>query len=146
MAGIKIKMRDPADETQVIYAEFATARSFPILKEILQKIAVADTRESVASKKAQLINDKMEAAETVEEVEAAGKELEEATKQVSDASVLLFDAVREFLYQGYKLAGADDEFVEKLVAATDVEHLAKLKAKCLFGGGSVDFIPPEDPK
>jgi len=146
MAGIKVKMRDPADETQVIYAEFATARSHPELKEVLRKIAVADTRESIASKKAQLINDRMEAAETADEVEAAGAELEEAVRQVGDASMALFDAIREFLCQGYKLAGANDELVEKLVSATDVEHLPQLKAKCLFGEGALDFTPPEGRK
>lgn len=144
MAGIKVTMRDPKDNTKLIHAEFATARSFPQMKELLRKIAVADNLESVAGRKRELAELRLMEAGTAEEADAACAALQEATDAVTEASCALFDAIREFVLDGYKLAGAPDELAERLADATDVEYLPMLKAKCLYGAGCVDFTKAED--
>ena len=139
MAGIKVTLRDPDDNTKLIHAEFATARSFPVLKELLQKVARTDTAESISGRKRELAEAKLLAANTSEEAEAAGVALHAATEEVTSASMALFDAIREFVFKGYQLAGAPAEMAEKLADITDVENLPILKAKCLFGAGCLDF-------
>lgn len=139
MAGIKVTLRDPDNSTQLIHAEFATARSFPVMKELLQKIAKADNLESVAGRKRELAEAKLMDASTSEEAEAAGVALQTATEEVTSASMALFDAIREFVFKGYQLAGAPDDLAEKLADITDVENLPVLKAKCLYGAGCLDF-------
>ncbi len=76
MAGIKVTLRDPDDNTKLIHAEFATARSFPVMKELLQKIAKTDNLESVAGRKRELAEAKLMDASTSEEAEAAGVALQ----------------------------------------------------------------------
>jgi hypothetical protein len=139
MAGIKVTLRDPDDNTKLIHAEFATARSFPVLRELLQKVARTDTAESISGRKRELAEAKLLAANTSEEAEAAGVALQAATEEVTSASMTLFDAIREFVFKGYQLAGAPAEMAEKLADITDVENLPILKAKCLFGAGCLDF-------
>lgn len=139
MSGIKVTLRDPNDSTKLIHAEFATARSFPVLKELLQKIAKTDTLESVAGRKRELAEVKLMDASTSEDAETAGAVLQAATEEVTAASMALFDAIREFVFTGYQLAGAPDDLADKLTDITDVENLPILKAKCLFGAGCVDF-------
>ena len=139
MAGIKVTLRDPDNSTQLIHAEFATARSFPVMRELLQKVARVDAIESTAGRKRELAEGKLFAALTGEEADAAGAALQAATEEVTAASMALFDAIREFVFTGYQLAGAPDALAEKLTDITDVENLPVLKAKCLFGAGCVDF-------
>lgn len=139
MAGIKVTLRDPDNSTQLIHAEFATARSFPVMKELLQKIAKTDNLESVAGRKRELAEAKLMDASNSEEAEAAGVALQAATEEVTSASMALFDAIREFVFKGYQLAGAPDDLAEKLADITDVENLPILKAKCLYGAGCLDF-------
>lgn len=139
MSGIKVTLRDPDDSTNLIHAEFATARSFPAMKELLQKIAKADNLESIAGRKRELAEAKLFAASSTEEADAAGVALQETTEEVTSASMALFDAIREFVVMGYQLAGAPEEMAVKLASITDVENLPILKAKCLYGAGCVDF-------
>ena len=144
MSGIKVKLRDPDNNTQLIHAEFATARSFPVMKELLQAIAKTDNIESVAGRKRELAEAKLMDASTSEEAEEAGVALQAATEEVTSASMALFDAIREFVFKGYQLAGAPDDLAEKLAGITDVENLPILKAKCLYGAGCVDFTKAAD--
>ena len=142
--GIRIKLTNPDDETQPINAVFATVRSNPELLELINKIAEADTAETIASKKAELIHQKIRFAETEKEIKAVEKEYYDAVKNTTNSSMVLFDAIRDFVYQGYKLAGATDERAKMLTDVTDVEYLQLLKAKCMYGAGSLDFTLPED--
>lgn len=139
MAGIKITLRDPNDVTNLIHAEFATARSHPELLGLLRNIASADVANSIAERKHEIAQDALYAATTPENADEAGKNLSAAMNAVTDASQALFDALLAFVVAGYTLAGAPTELAETLTDSTPLEQLPELKAKCLLGSGTVDF-------
>jgi len=139
MPGIKVTLRDPDDSTNVIRAEFATARTHPELKDKLKTIASCDTKESLLGRRRELAMGELATATTETELNEAAEALQKATDAVNDASMALFEAIRDFIVAGFQLAGATQELAEKLAGLVDVERLPELKAKCLFGAGVVDF-------
>lgn len=139
MPGIKVTLRDPDDSTNVIRAEFATARSHPELTEKLKTIASCDTSESLLGRRRELAMGELATATTEAELNEAAETLQKATDAVNDASMVLFEAIRDFIVTGFQMAGATQELAEKLAGLVDIERLPELKAKCLFGSGAVDF-------
>jgi len=139
MAGIKITLRDPDDKTKLIYAEFATARSFPVLKEILGDIARADTAETVNARRMEIAELKLLEATSEEELDQAEEAMTAAKDRLRASGMALFELARKFVFMGYRLAGASEELADKLADLTSIDKLEELKIACLFGAGAVDF-------
>jgi hypothetical protein len=131
--GLRVKLQDPDDPTQIINAQFATVRSNPQLKDMLTNIARLDVAESVALRDLQNVAKKFdEGISTEKELEAARLKADEATE-----NVLL--EVHAFVVAGFKLAGATDERAEELASIVDIEKVDELKARCVYGAGCLDF-------
>ena len=131
--GLRIKIQDPEDQTQIINAQFATVRSNPQLGEMLKKIAVLDVAESVALKELQ------KTAEAFDNGEADSEKLVDARLAADEATGKTLDAVHVFVVEGFKLAGATDDRAEELASLIDIEKVDELKARCVYGAGCLDF-------
>lgn len=136
--GLRIRIQDPEDPTQIVNAQFATVRSNPQLGEMLRNIAKLDVAESVALKKLQT------AAKSLDDEEGGNmrgiqKELELARLEADDATYKTLEAVHAFVVEGFKLAGANDERAEELASLIDIEKVDELKARCVYGAGCLDF-------
>ena len=131
--GLRVKLQDPDDPTQVINAQFATVRSNPQLGDMLKAIARMDVAESVALKELQKVTKRFnEDNATQEELEAARLKADEATE-----NVLL--EVHAFVVAGFVFAGATTERAEELASIVDIERVDELKARCVYGAGCLDF-------
>lgn len=131
--GLRVRLQDPDDPTQVINAQFATLRSNPQLGDMLKAIARMDVAESVALRTLQKV------AKAFDEGEADGKALELARLDADEATSKTLEAVHAFVVEGFKLAGASDERAEELASIVDIERVDELKARCVYGAGCVDF-------
>ena len=131
--GLRIKLQDPDDPTQVINAQFATLRSNPQLGDILKTIARMDVAESVALKELQAV------AKRFDEDTATPEELEAARLKADDATEQTLRQTYAFVVAGFKLAGATDERAEELASIVDIERVDELKARCVYGAGCMDF-------
>lgn len=139
MAGIKITLRDPVDDTKVYHAEFATARSFPVLKEKLKNIAMLDAHETMVARGSDIAQVAISEAKTPDALASAGEAYKVAQGLLSDAGSAMIEALFDFVVSGYELAGSPRDLAEKLADMTPIERLHELKSRCLFGGGVVDF-------
>ena len=82
--GLRVRLQDPDDPTQVINAQFATLRSNPQLKDMLTNIARLDVAESVALRDLQNVAKAFdEDNATQEDLEAARLKADEATDRKS---------------------------------------------------------------
>ena len=131
--GLRIKLQDPDDPTQVINAQFATLRSNPQLGDILKAIARMDVAESVALKELQAV------AKRFDEDNATPEELEAARLKADDATEQTLRQTHAFVVDGFKLAGETDERAEELASIVDIERVDELKARCVYGAGCLDF-------
>lgn len=138
--GLRVRLQDPDDPTQVINAQFATLRSNPQLKDMLTNIARLDVAESVALKKLQ------ETARQFDDGEADAAALEAARLEADNATTATLEAAHNFIFMGFKLAGASDERAEELAAIIDIEDVDKLRARCVYGAGCMDFTKAADQK
>lgn len=134
--GLKVTFKDPENPAGVINAQFATARSHPEMLELLRDIAKKDVAESVAMQK---LDNATERLKRSDDPEAMQEELLALRNASDDATLAVVEASRLFVVTGFKLAGASDEQAEKLAGIVDMADLALLKAKCLYGAGSLDF-------
>ena len=119
--GIKVTFKDPDNPAGIINAQFATARSNP---------------ESVAMQKLENAAERLKSSTDPEAMQAELLALRNAS---DDATLAVVEASRLFVVTGFKLAGSSDEQAEKLADIVDMADLAVLKAKCLYGAGSLDF-------
>ena len=131
--GLRVKLQDPDDPTQIINAQFATVRSNPQLKDMLTNIARLDVAESVELRLLQKV------AKAFDEGEVDGKALELARLDADEATAKTLEAVHAFVVAGFKLAGASDERAEELASIVDIEKVDELKARCVYGAGCLDF-------
>ena len=131
--GLRVKLQDPDDPTQVINAQFATLRSNPQLGDIPKAIARMDVAESVALKELQAV------AKRFDEDTATPEELEAARLKADDATEQTLRQTHAFVVAGFKLAGATDERAEELASVVDIERVDELKARCVYGAGCLDF-------
>ena len=131
--GLRIKIQDPEDPTQIVNAQFATLRSNPQLGDILKAIARMDVAESVALKELQAV------AKRFDEDDATQEELEAARLKADEATEQTLRQTHAFVVAGFKLAGASDERAEELASLIDIEKVAELKARCVYGAGCLDF-------
>ena len=131
--GLRIKLQDPDDPTQVINAQFATLRSNPQLGDMLKAIARMDVAESVALKELQAV------AKRFDEDNATPEELEAARLKVDDATATTLEAVHAFVVAGFMFADATAERAEELASIVDIERVDELKARCVYGAGCLDF-------
>ena len=144
MAGIKITVKDPADETKVIHAEFATARSHPEMLQKIEAIAMADVAEAHAARLQQIAESTLLKAEDRQAADEALEAMKDATAALQEKSNAVYAAIREFVTAGLRLAGADAEMAEVLAGAIPMDYLAELKSKCLYGAGAIDFTAGSD--
>ena len=131
--GLRIKIQDPEDPTQIVNAQFATLRSNPQLGDILKAIARMDVAESVALKELQAV------AKRFDEEDATQEELEAARLKADEATEQTLRQTHAFVVAGFKLAGASDERAEELASLIDIEKVDELKARCVYGAGCLDF-------
>ena len=131
--GLRVKLQDPDDPTQIINTQFATVRSNPQLKDMLTNIARLDVAESVELRLLQKV------AKAFDEGEVDGKALELARLDADEATAKTLEAVHAFVVAGFKLAGASDERAEELASIVDIEKVDELKARCVYGAGCLDF-------
>ena len=131
--GLRIRLQDPDDPTQVINAQFATLRSNPQLGDILKAIARMDVAESVALKELQAV------AKRFDEDGATPEELEAARLKADDATATTLENVHAFVVAGFMYAGATAERAEELASIVDIERVDELKARCVYGAGCLDF-------
>lgn len=131
--GLRVRLQDPDDPTQVINAQFATLRSNPQLGDMLKAIARMDVAESVALKELQKV------AKRFDEDDATQEELEAARLKADDATEQTLRQTNAFVVAGFKLAGATDERAEELASIVDIEKVDELKARCVYGAGCLDF-------
>ena len=134
--GIKVTFKDPDNPAGIINAQFATARSNPEMLKLLRAIAEADVAESVAMQKLENAAERLRNSADPEAMQAELLALRNAS---DDATLDVVEASRLFVVTGFKLAGSSDEQAEKLADIVDMADLAVLKAKCLYGAGSLDF-------
>ena len=134
--GIKVTFKDPDNPAGIINAQFATARSNPEMLKLLRAIAEADVAESVAMQKLENAAERLKSSTDPEAMQAELLALRNAS---DDATLDVVEASRLFVVTGFKLAGSSDEQAEKLADIVDMADLAVLKAKCLYGAGSLDF-------
>lgn len=139
MAGIKVTFIDPSDATKTITAEFATVRSHPELRKLLDEAARLDTADTIATARHGKALEAFARATTPEDIEATATLVASASEASTAASWALLDAIRTFIITGYALAGATPDLAEQLADLTPAERLADLKAKCMFGAGVLDF-------
>jgi hypothetical protein len=138
--GLRVKLQDPDDPTQIINAQFATVRSNPQLKDMLTNIARLDVAESVALKKLQQeAKDFDETEDNYWLKQEAVEKLEKARLDADAATAATLEAVHAFVVAGFKLAGATDERAEELASIVDIEKVDELKARCVYGAGCLDF-------
>jgi hypothetical protein len=131
--GLRVKLQDPDDPTQIINAQFATVRSNPQLGDILKAIARMDVAESVA------LRDLQKVAKAFDEDNATQEDLEAARLKADEATETTLRQVHAFVVAGFKLAGASDERAEELASIVDIEKVDELKARCVYGAGCLDF-------
>jgi hypothetical protein len=131
--GLRVKLQDPDDPTQIINAQFATVRSNPQLGDILKAIARMDVAESVA------LRDLQKVAKAFDEDNATQEDLEAARLKADEATETTLRQVHAFVVAGFKLAGATDERAEELASIVDIEKVDELKARCVYGAGCLDF-------
>jgi len=131
--GLRVKLQDPDDSTQIINAQFATVRSNPQLGDILKAIARMDVAESVA------LRDLQKVAKAFDEDNATQEDLEAARLKADEATETTLRQVHAFVVAGFKLAGASDERAEELASIVDIERVDELKARCVYGAGCLDF-------
>lgn len=131
--GLRVKLQDPDDPTQIINAQFATVRSNPQLGDILKAIARMDVAESVA------LRDLQKVAKAFDEDNATQEDLEAARLKADEATETTLRQVHAFVVAGFKLAGATDERAEELASIVDIERVDELKARCVYGAGCLDF-------
>ena len=131
--GLRVRLQDPDDPTQVINAQFATLRSNPQLGDILKAIARMDVAESVA------LRDLQKVAKSFDEDNATQEDLEAARLKADEATETTLRQVHAFVVAGFKLAGATDERAEELASIVDIERVDELKARCVYGAGCLDF-------
>lgn len=134
--GIKVTFKDPDNPAGIINAQFATARSNPEMLKLLRDIAEKDVAESVAMQKLENAAERLKSSADPEAMQAELLSLRNAS---DDATLAVVEASRLFVVTGFKLAGSSDEQAEKLADIVDMADLAVLKAKCLYGAGSLDF-------
>ena len=134
--GIKVTFKDPDNPAGIINAQFATARSNPEMLKLLRDIAEKDVAESVAMQKLENAAERLKSSTNPEAMQAELLALRNAS---DDATLAVLEASRRFVVTGFKLAGSTDEQAEKLADIVDMADLAVLKAKCLYGAGSLDF-------
>ena len=132
--GLRVKLQDPDDPTQIINAQFATVRSNPQLKDMLTNIARLDVAESVALKCLQKVAESFD-----KNGFDNGEVLEKARLAADEATAKTLEAVHAFVVAGFKLAGASDERAEELASIVDIERVDELKARCVYGAGCLDF-------
>ena len=132
--GLRVKLQDPDDPTQIINAQFATVRSNPQLKDMLTNIARLDVAESVALKCLQKVAESFD-----KNGFDNGEVLEKARLAADEATAKTLEAVHAFVVEGFKLAGAPDERAEELASIVDIEKVDELKARCVYGAGCLDF-------
>jgi hypothetical protein len=142
--GIKITIRDPEDSTKLIHAQFATARTHPELKDLLKRCAELDVKESVAVRRMQLADRRLWEVETEEEIVAAETALQERVAERNAVTEEMVAAARAFVEAGFAAAGSTPEHASWLADRIAMEDLAELKAKCLYGAGSIDFTQASD--
>ena len=131
--GLRVRLQDPDDPTQVINAQFATLRSNPQLGDILKAIARMDVAESVA------LRDLQKVAKSFDEDNATQEDLEAARLKADEATETTLRQVHAFVVAGFKLAGATDERAEELASIVDIERVDELEARCVYGAGCLDF-------
>lgn len=137
--GIKIDYRDPEDDTQLLHAQFATARTNPELNALMLECARKDVSENAALKRLELALRKMEAATDEASLAEAEAAVQAASDRRHEASAALVDAVHAFIVRGFELGGSSTETAELLASLTPPERLPELKSACLFGAGCLDF-------
>lgn len=137
--GIKIDYKNPDDETQLLHAQFATARTNPEMNDLMLECARKDVSENAALKRLELALEKLQAATDEETLLAAEKLVQDASDKRHAASAALVDAIHAFVVRGFELGGSSPETAELLASITPPERLQELKAACLFGSGSLDF-------
>ena len=134
--GIKVTFKDPDNPAGIINAQFATARSNPEMLKLLRDIAEKDVAESVAMQKLENAAERLKSSTDPEAMQAELLALRNAS---DDATLAVVEASRLFVVTGFRLAGSSDEQAEQLADIVDMADLAVLKAKCLYGAGSLDF-------
>ena len=134
--GIKVTFKDPDNPAGIINAQFATARSNPEMLKLLRDIASKDVAESVAMQKLENAAERLKNSADPEAMQAELLALRNAS---DDATLAVVEASRLFVVTGFRLAGSSDEQAEQLADIVDMADLAVLKAKCLYGAGSLDF-------
>ena len=140
--GIVITLKAPDADgamTQVERPVFATARRHPELLAKLKAIARADIAETAAARRHALANDALVAAATSDDVDACQKAAEATADAVQAASEAVFAAVRAFVLEGFMGAGYTSDAAERYADLVPAERIAELKARCMLGGGIVDF-------
>lgn len=137
--GVKITLRDPEDSTKLIHAQFATARSHPELKKLLERCAELDVKESAAVRRMQLADHRLWEAETEDDITAAEANLTALVAARNVVTEQMVAAARDFVEAGFRFAGADEEHASWLADRIAMEDLPELKAKCLYGAGALDF-------
>ena len=142
--GIKITLRDPEDPAKLIHAQFATVRSHPELKELLSRCAALDVKESAAVRRMQLADRRLWDAETEADIIAAETDLAALVAARNVVTEEMVAAARAFVEAGFVAAGATPEHASWLADRIAMEDLAELKAKCLYGAGSIDFTQASD--
>ena len=131
--GLRVRLQDPDDPTQVINAQFATLRSNPQLKDMLTNIARLDVAESVA------LRDLQNVAKAFDEDNATQEDLEAARLKADEATENVLLEVHAFVVAGFVFAGATTERAEELASIVDIERVDELKARCVYGAGCLDF-------
>ena len=114
--GLRVRLQDPDDPTQVINAQFAALRSNPQLGDIVKAIARMDVAESVA------LRDLQKVAKSFDEDNATQEDLEAARLKADEATETTLRQVHAFVVAGFKLAGASDERAEELASILRKEH------------------------
>ena len=139
--GLRIKIQDPDDPTQIVNAQFASIRSNPKLGDMLRDIAKLEVEESVKLKILQQVGDKFNADPAPG---GDSSSLERARMEADEATQKTLDATHAFIVEGFKLAGANDERAEELASLIDLEKVTELKARCMYGAGCLDFTKAAD--
>ena len=133
--GLRVKIQDPEDPTQIVNAQFATVRSNPQLGEMLRGIAKLDVAQSVAVHRLEKVARNLDDPEKEVDAEA----IEKARLEADEATNRTLEATHAFIVEGFKLAGASAERAEELASLIDIERAVELKARCVYGAGCMDF-------
>lgn len=142
--GLKVKFKDPEDETKLITADFATIRGHQEMDKYLRNIAKLNVEDSVVGKKFNILYNQLEKCEDISEIDKLKKSLVACQEAKTNAELAIIDAIHKFVEEGFKLAGANENQITKLANCVGLEQLDELKTKCMYGAGVVDFTKTDD--